>query len=148
MGLRMLGVAGLCAMVIACGDGTGPSDDGTGRYRLEYMSGAQPPWRYVDGGGAIGDDVDSVMLRMTHADEFSIIFYLHVSTLKPTWRGTWTRSGSELEFLPTAHGSTPTTGTLDGSKLTINEVSRIMPGIVFPNGYETAFEFKRVGDVE
>lgn len=144
----MFRAACLCAMVVACGDGTGPSADGTGRYRLEYMTGAQPPWRYVDGGGAIGDDVDSVMLRMTHAQEFSIVFYLHVSTLKPTWRGTWRASGSSVEFLPTARGSTPTTGSLDGSKLAINEVSRIMPGIVLPNGFETAFEFKRVGGVE
>jgi hypothetical protein len=85
---------------------------------------------------------------MTHAQEFSIVFYLHVSTLKPTWRGTWAASGSSVEFLSTARGSTPTTGSLDGSKLAINEVSRIMPGIVLPNGFETAFEFKRVGGVE
>jgi hypothetical protein len=148
MGIRFTSVIALCALMVACGDGTGPSDDGTGRYRLDYMTGAQPPWRYVDGGGAIGDDVDSVMLRMTHAQEFSIIFYLHVSTLTPTWHGTWTLDGSTLQFVPTARGSSPTSGVLDGSKLTINEVSRIMPGIVFPNGYQTAFEFKLVGGVE
>ena len=53
-----------------------------------------------------------------------------------------------MEFLSKARGSTPTTGSLDGSKLAINEVSRIMPGIVLPNGFETAFEFKRVCGVE
>ena len=145
----LLVAAGITA---ACGDGTGPSGgDGSdvwaaasGRYRLTYMSGAQPPWRYVDPGSSIGTDVDSVMLRLHPDGNYDITFYLHGVTNRPTYNGYWSPTDTRLTFLPKGKGSL-TTGSFTDDKASISPVAPLMPGLAFPNGPTTAFEFERAG---
>lgn len=142
-------------LVAGCGDETGPSGNtgtnawsgSSGRFRLEYMSGAQPPWRYVDPGGSIGTDVDSVMLHLHPDGRYAIEFYLQSVTARPTYNGYWAPSGGQLTFLPLPHGKggSLTTGQVNGNTLTISTVGHLMPGLAFPNGAGTAFQFKHAG---
>lgn len=144
----------LCSLSAACSDGTGPSDganhgtwsEASGRYRLTYMSGAQPPWRYVDPGGSISADVDSAMMRLHPDGRYEMAFYLSAGTARPTFRGYWSPTGSHLTFMYLPHGKGGmTTGEASDDELTINPVPPLMPGIQFPNGSQTEFDFKRAG---
>lgn len=140
----------LAVVVSACGDSTGPSKGGfwseaSGRYRLTYMSGAQPPWRYVAPGSAISTDVDSVMLRLHPDGNYAIDFYLRAVHTQPTYKGYWASTDGALTFLPLGKGSM-TMGSLNGDKATISTVSALMPGLSLPNGTQTDFEFHRAGN--
>jgi hypothetical protein len=142
------------ALAAGCGDGTGPSDGAegiwsaaSGRYRLVYMSGAQPPWRYVDPAGSISSDVDSAMMYLHPDGRYTMEFYLSPSMARPTFRGYWSPDGGQLAFLYLPHGKGGlTSGAASAHELTISPVSPLMPGIEFPNGYQTDFDFKRVGN--
>lgn len=155
MQMRLATMLLLCGLSAACGDGTGPSDgaengiwsEASGRYRLTYMSGAQPPWRYVDAGGSIGADVDSVMMRLHPDGRYAMEFYLSAGTVRPTFRGYWSPSAGQLTFMYLPHGKGGmTTGTATDDELIISPVSPLMPGILFPNGAQTDFDFERAGD--
>jgi DNA-binding beta-propeller fold protein YncE len=149
----------VCLVVAAaCSDGSGPStggtgefwDAGTGRYRMVHMTGGSPPYRYIDPANHVGTDLDSLVLDLRVDGTYGIVLYPDGVAHRPSYRGYWAGSGSELALASLDQDGRNTTGTI-GAQLSIADVQAIMPdltwsGIGIGPGVPVTIDFERTRD--
>ena len=119
-------------LLTACGDGGGDGGDATGpggtsifgTYTLETINGSSLPFVVFQvGNDKVEITAGSVQLNSDNTYSVSVTFRLTeagtVTTETDTGAGTFTATGSTIQFSDAGDGSGPFTGSISGNTLTI-----------------------------